>query len=169
MTPLGAVIRGALAGAAGTLAMDLVQYARYRSKGGESPFPAWESSEGLDDWEAAPAPAHVGRRLVEGLFQQPLPPEAARLTNNVTHWGYGLAWGAAFGVVEGSLRRSRFRHGLAFGFLVWSSGYLVLPAAKLYKPVWEYDIRTLAEDLGGHLVFGSATAVTFRVLGGRRA
>ena len=41
---------------------------------------------------------------------------------------------------------------------------VLLPAAKLYKPIWEYDRKTLAKDLGAHLVYGLATASAFRVL-----
>jgi len=41
---------------------------------------------------------------------------------------------------------------------------VVLPAAKLYKPIWKYDAKTLAKDLSGHLVYGLATATALRVL-----
>jgi hypothetical protein len=49
---------------------------------------------------------------------------------------------------------------------VWATGYVVLPAAKLYQPIWEYDRVTLAKDLSAHLVYGLATAVALRLLGG---
>ncbi len=86
-TPLGALARGVLAGAAGTAAMDLLMYRRYRKEGGDQPLADWELSAGVDDWNAAAAPGQVGRRLVEGLFQVELEPRWARLTNNVMHWG----------------------------------------------------------------------------------
>ena len=38
--------------------MDGAQYAHYRRGGGTQPFVPWETSEGLDDWESAPAPAN---------------------------------------------------------------------------------------------------------------
>jgi hypothetical protein len=41
---------------------------------------------------------------------------------------------------------------------------VVLPTAKLYKPTWEYDRKTLAEDLSAHLVYGLTTATTERLL-----
>jgi hypothetical protein len=167
MTPVGAVVRGVVAGAAGTVAMDLLWYARYSRGGGESGFADWELSAGLESWEGAAAPAQVGRRVVEGLFQVELPPEKARLTNNVMHWAYGLSWAAAYGVVAGSLRRPKARYGLVLGPVVWLSGYVVLPLAKLYKPIWEYDTETLAKDLSAHLVFGATTGVAFRLLAGR--
>src|SRR4051812_31361953 len=101
VTPIGAIVRGLVAGAAGTLAMDLFLYARYKRGGGTTGFPKWELSTEITSWEQAPAPAHVGKRLIEGLFQQELPKERAPLVNNVTHWGYGMLSGAGYGVVAG--------------------------------------------------------------------
>ena len=163
-TPLGALGQGLFAGLAGTTAMDLLLYRRYRRDGGAQSLPEWELSAGLDDWDDAPAPAHVGKRVVEGLFQVTLDPRWARLTNNVMHWGYGLAWGAQYGLVAGASRSVRRNHGLLFGQVVFASGYVVLPLAKLYKPIWEYDAATLAKDLSAHLVYGVVTAEVFQLL-----
>jgi len=166
-TPLGAIVRGYAAGAAGIVAMDLLMYGRYRRAGGEQALADWEFSAGLDGWEKAAAPAQVGRRLVEGLFQVELDPRWARVTNIAMHWIYGLGWGAEYAIVAGSFRVPAVRSGLALGGAVWASGYVVLPLAKLYQPVWEYDAATLAKDLSAHLVYGVATAATFRLLSGR--
>jgi hypothetical protein len=166
MTPLGAVGRGLLAGATGTAAMDALLYATYRRGHGEEGFAPWESSSGLDSWERAPAPAQVGKRLVEGLFARELPPQRARLVNNITHWAYGILGGAQYGIVAGSLRTPRIRYGLPFGAVVWAAGYLLLPAAKLYEPIWKYDRVTLSKDLSAHLVYGLGTAAALRLLAG---
>ena len=168
-TPLGALARGVVAGVVGTAAMDLVQFVRYKLGGGNDRLLAWEFSAGLKDWEQAPAPAHIGKRVVEGVFQRQLPPERAALVNNLAHWGYGIAWGGLFGLVEGSLRAPRVRHGLALGATVWTASYVLLPLAGLYRPIWEYDAKVLAKDLGDHLVYGLGAAGTGRLLAGRRA
>jgi hypothetical protein len=144
--------------------MDTLLFARYRRGGGESDFAAWEFSSGLSSWEQAPAPAQVGKRLVEGLFERELPPQRAALVNNVTHWAFGILGAAQYGIVVGSLCTRRIRYGLPFGASVWATGYVVLPAAKLYQPIWEYDRKTLAKDLSAHLVYGLGTAAAFRVL-----
>ena len=162
MTPLGALARGALAGAIGTCAMDLLWFWRYKRGGGQSGFLAWEFSIGLSDWEKAPAPAKLGKQIYEGFFQRELPSARAALTNNVMHWGYGVGWGGLYGLVAGSTRRPRLRFGLVFGPLVWAVDYIVLPQAKLYKPIWEYDLPTLWQDLSAHLVYGVTTGAVFR-------
>jgi hypothetical protein len=163
-TPVAAIGRGLVAGALGTAAFDALLFWRYRNGGGETAFRDWEFSAGVTDWESAPAPAIVGKRLVEGLFAIQLPPSQARLVNNVTHWAFGIANGAQYGIVAGSLPEPRIRYGLPFGASVWGSGYVVLPAAKLYEPIWKYDVKTLANDLSGHLVYGLATAAAMRLL-----
>jgi uncharacterized membrane protein YagU involved in acid resistance len=86
-----------------------------------------------------------------------------RSLNNLTHWGFGLATGAGYGLLIGS-RPSRVWYGLPFGAAVWASGYVVLPVLGVYKPIWKYDLKTLAKDLSAHLVYGTATAAAFRVL-----
>lgn len=164
VTPLGAVTRGLVAAAIGTLAFDGLLYSRYRRGGGDERFADWETSVDVKKWDDAPAPAQVGKRLVEGLFERPLPPERARLMNNVTHSGFGVMNGAIYGLVVGSLRKPRIRYGLPFAVGVWSTGYVVLPAAGLYEPIWKYDAKTLAKDLSAHLVYGLTTAAAFRAL-----
>jgi len=164
VTPVGAIARGVLAGTVGTAAMDALLFARYRKGGGDNSFAPWEFSSGLSDWEQAPAPALVGKRLVEGLFERELPARHAALVNNITHWAYGILGGVQYGVVAESLRRPRVVYGLPFGASVWAASYVVLPAAKLYKPIWDYDRTTLAKDLSAHLLYGLAAATTLRLV-----
>jgi hypothetical protein len=167
MTPVGAVLAGLLAGAAGTAIMDGVWYARYRRDGGTSGFADWETAAGLDGFQDAPAPAQLGKRVAEGLLQRELKPRTARLMTNVVHWGYGLAWGAAYGIVAGSTRRPKAAYGLVFGLVVWSTDYVVLPPTGIYKPIWQYDAKTLWKDASAHLAFGVGTAATFKLLARR--
>ena len=84
MTPLGAVSRGLVAGAIGTATMDLFLYGRYRHEGGEEALKSWELSEQVTTWDQAPAPAQVGRRIVEVLFERRLPDTRASAVNNLT-------------------------------------------------------------------------------------
>jgi hypothetical protein len=164
MTPVGAIGRGLIAGALGTAAMDLLWFSRYKRGGGEGAFLSWELSSGLCSWDRAPAPAQIGKRLVEGLFQHEVPPQRAALVSNITHWAYGMLGGAQYGIVAGSLAAPRIVYGIPFGAGVWSASYVVLPLAHLYKPIWEYDLRTLAGDLSAHLVYGLTTSVAFDLL-----
>jgi len=161
-TALAVLLRGTVAGAIGTATMDLAQYVRYRKNGGEDGIFAWEFS-GVKTWAGAPAPAQVGKRLIEGLFQTKLPDKAANVVNNAAHWAYGIGWGAAFALAAGSAP-PRARWGALFGTVVWLADYAVLPATGLYKPIWDYDAKTLGTDWADHLVYGTATAGAFGAL-----
>ncbi len=165
----GAVLRGLVAATVGTLAMDLLWYSRYKRQGGEQSFVDWELAVGLDDWDKAPAPAKVGKLLYEAIFQRELEARYAMLTTNVMHWGYGVSWGGPYGIAAARYRRMPWvLLGLVFGAFVWGTSYVILPLLGVYLPIWQYDLRTLWEDLSAHLTYGSAAALAFRLLGATR-
>ena len=163
LTPLAAVAGGLLAGAVGTVCLDTVQYVKYRRAGGTKSPLAWEFAP-VETWETAPDPGQVARRVIEGFTQRKLPDRWAWLTSTVAHWAYGSSAAAGYGILAGSLRRPHALYGLPFGAGVWITGYLVLPEAGIYKPIFEYDTKTLAIDLSGHLAYGTGTGVTFWLL-----
>jgi uncharacterized membrane protein YagU involved in acid resistance len=102
--------------------------------------------------------------VIERVTGREPAPTPARLVSNVMHWGYGISNGAQYGIVARRLKKPRIRYGLPFGATVWGAGYVILPILKLYKPIWEYDRMTLANDLSAHLVYGLATAGALRVI-----
>ena len=163
ITPLAAVAAGLLAGAVGTVSMDAVRYVRYRRAGGKDSPLAWEFAP-VDSWDKAPDPGQVGKRVIEGFTQRELPDRWAWLTSTFMHWSYGSAWGALYGIVDGSLRRPHALYGVPFGAAVWATGYVVLPEGGLYKPIWKYDVKTLASDLSAHLAYGAGTGAAFWLL-----
>jgi len=73
------------------------------------------------------------------------------------HWATGMGWSAQFGLIAGSANRRSWTGGLVLGPVVWLAGYVVLPLAKIYKPIWDYDAKTLSKDLSAHLVYGATT------------
>jgi hypothetical protein len=163
MTPLAAVAGGLLAGVVGTVCLDAVQYLRdRRTGGGKSPL-AWEFAP-IETWEAAPDPGQVAKRVIEGFTQRKLPDRWAWPISTAAHWAYGSSAAAGYGILAGSRRSGRPLHGPAFGAAVWAAGYVVLPEGGLYKPIWKYDVETLAIDLSAHLAYGAGTATTFWLL-----
>lgn len=163
LTPLAAVAGGLLAGVVGTVCLDTVQYLKYRRAGGTDSPLAWEFAP-VRTWEQAPDPGQVARRVIEGFTQRKLPDRWAFPVSTAMHWGYGSGAAALYGILAGSLHRPHAAYGLPFGAAVWVSGYVILPEGGLYKPIWDYDAKTLAWDLTGHLAYGAGTGVTFRLL-----
>jgi hypothetical protein len=144
--------------------MDAVWYARYRADGGEASFIAWEFQSVPPGFDNAPAPAKVGRLIAEHLHVR-LEDRMAGTTNNVVHWGTAISWG----VLASSLRQvpgvGAFKGGVLAGVTAWATSYVVLPKLGIYKPITEYDAKTLWKDLSAHLVFGSAAGVCAAIAG----
>ena len=153
------VVNGIVAGAAGTLAMDALLYARYRKGGGEQGPLAWETAEGADSWDGASAPAQVARKLAS-YGGVDLPATSVRTVTNAMHWAYGSNWGSLLGVAGAK----GLRAGVVLGVGVFGFDYVTLPLMGIYKPIWEYDTQVLWNDLSAHLVFGVVTGVVAEAL-----
>jgi hypothetical protein len=160
MTPLAAVVGGVLAGAVGTVCLDTVWYLRQRRAGGKKSPLEWEFGP-VDSWDDAPDPGKFAKRVIEGVTHRELPDRWAWPISTVMHWGYGSSAGALYGILAGSLREPDPLYGLPFGAAVWATGYVILPEAGIYKPIWKYDAKTLARDLSAHLAFGTGTGAAF--------
>jgi hypothetical protein len=143
--------------------LDAFHYLKYRREGGHDSPISWEFAP-VESWEKAPVPGQVVKRLIEGFTQRQLPDRSAWRTSTIAHWAYGSSAAAIYGVLAGSLPKPHPWYGLPFGAAVWATGYLVLPEARLYKPIREYDARTLAIDMSAHLAYGAGTGVTFWLL-----
>jgi hypothetical protein len=163
LTPLAAVAAGLLAGAVGTVCLDAVHYLKYRREGGTKGPLAWEFAP-VKDWETAPDPGQAAKRVIEGFTQRNLSDRWAWPVSTAAHWAYGSAAAATYGILAGSARRPRAAYGLPFGAAVWAAGYVVLPEAGLYQPIWKYDAKTLAWDFSAHLAYGAGTGATFWLL-----
>ena len=110
--------------------------------------------------DQAPAPGQVGKRLIEGFTQRELPTGGPGREH-----GHALVLRIKLG---GALRdpgrlpaQAEPPLGLPFGAVIWVSDYVLLPEAGLYKPIWEYDAKTLAGDLSAHLGYGAGTGTAF--------
>ena len=154
-TPLGALLRGLVAGAAGTALMTAYQEL---VQSGESSSDDNEPASDAERWQQAPAPAQVAQRILEGVFQQKVGTEQIPLLTNVMHWVYGTAQGGLYGLVQETIRKNPLATGLGFGASVWIVSYAQLVPMGIYEPPWRYPAKTLAVDLSYHLVFGVGVA-----------
>jgi len=147
-SPLGAVGKGLAAGAAGTAAMTGYQLAvaKLRHSGSSS------------------APAEVGRRIIQGVFQREVPEDRMDALNNAMHVAYGTSWGPVYGIAQSSLGLPAAHHGALFGTLVWGASLVQLPAMKIAPPIWKSPPLETALDLSYHLVYGLAVAAAYALL-----
>jgi hypothetical protein len=128
--------------------------------------PSGESGE-ADPWQSAPAPAQVGKRLIEGLLGRPVPAEAIPTLTQVMHWSYGSARGSAYSIARQTARwRSRLL-GPLFGLGVWAASYMQLVPLGIYEPPWSYPLSSIADEIGYHLTYGATVAAIYELLGRR--
>lgn len=90
-------------------------------------------------------------------------PQSARPTlTTVSHFGYGAATGALFGLMA---PRGGVLTGCAYGVAVWAASYLGwIPAAGILRPATVHPSDRNALMITAHLVWGAVTALTAREL-----
>jgi hypothetical protein len=115
-------------------------------------------------WDQASAPGQLGRKALRAVTGDEPPDEWARPTTNLVHWATGIGWGVQYGALASVTSRRTWLRALALGPAAWLSGYVVLPLAGVYEPIWKYDAATLGKDLSAHLVYGAVTSAAFAVL-----
>ncbi|MEP7203134.1 MAG: hypothetical protein ABI894_11020 [Ilumatobacteraceae bacterium] len=162
----GVVRTGVFAGVAGTLSMDALWYLRYRKDGGTESFIDWEFRSEVNGFDDAPAPAKVGKALATKANIE-LPDSAAALTNNVVHWSTGIGWGILAAILQ-RFRLGGIKAGILSGIAAWGTSYAVLPQLGVYKPITEYDEKTLWKDLSAHLAYGTGAGVVTSAASGVR-
>jgi uncharacterized membrane protein YagU involved in acid resistance len=69
--------------------------------------------------------------------------------------GYGLSWGALYGLIQESANGPALRNGLLFGVGIWAISYVILVPMGLYQPPWKYSPQELAMDVSYHLAYGA--------------
>jgi hypothetical protein len=147
------MISGAVAGLAGTTAMTLAMLSL--KKIGQAP--------------GKPPPKEITENLQEKLgVRDRLPKPVAEGSWVAMHFGYGAASGAAYAVAREARNhdKSPLRVGPLFGMLLWAVSYCAwLPAFGLYPLPTRLSKRKVgAELIATHLVYGTATAATHRML-----
>lgn len=158
---LGRLAAGAVAGAVGTLAMDLVWFKRYKDGGGDSSFTDWEFSASTNSFEDASAPGKAAQKITNAVGVD-LPDEAAGTTTNVMHWLTGIGYGLSHGLLQHD--RNPILGGLTTGLAAFTNSYVMMGALGIYKPIWEYDAEALWKDASAHVAFGLATGFTYNAL-----
>jgi hypothetical protein len=166
------MLKGLAAGAAGTATMTGHQKIRQwlgRRVQAETNNARAESGELPDRWEAAPAPAQVGKRLLEALLGWDVPLTAIPALTQVMHWSYGTLWGVMYAAGRDSSCGGRRLLGPLFGLGVWVASYAQLVPLGIYEPPWRYPWSTVADELGYHVTYGTTVALTYALLDGGTA
>jgi hypothetical protein len=148
MTPgtlAAAVGKGLFAGAAGTAAITASQMVVMKLQGGGG---------------SSDAPVQAAEKV---LGVEPADESQEEKVNNLVHWAYGTAWGAARGVLAELGLGPRAASAVHFG-LVWGSAATMLPALRVAPPPTEWPAKEIATDAWHHLVYAVASGLTYQAL-----
>src|SRR5918995_16105 len=136
--------KGLFADVAGTAAMTVSSTLEMKLSGRGASQPPAETAEKVLDVE----PEDKG---AESRF------------SNLVHWGYGTAWGGVRGLLD-SAGLSGVTATAAHLGLVWCSQQVILPMLNVSAPVFKYGGKATATDLLHHVVYASATGLTYSYL-----
>jgi uncharacterized membrane protein len=115
---------------------------------------------GFTGAEGSEAPREVGEMLL-GKLGVKVKKEQRPALNIAMHAFYGTSWGLPFGLAFGRGRTPGPAKGAIFGLNVWLASLVELPALGVAPPPWKQSPAALAQDLGFHLVYGTATAAAY--------
>jgi hypothetical protein len=164
ITPMGALLRGLAAGAAGSA----VQSGFFKLAAPITPT----NPEGVfvppeEQQKSESSPETVARRGFEQFAQgSALSKEAKARGGQIVHFGFGAGWGGLYGLARESLPALSGPLGvLAFSTAVWMiSDNAILPAFKLAAPATAYPLKTHAFALGAHIAYGLGVWAAYEAL-----
>jgi hypothetical protein len=160
-SPLGAVVRGMVAGAAGAGAQSLFFLATRKwapeptklPRALQKPEPEAQEESSLQT---------VARRAVQDLMRRgPVSDAGKARAGSVVHYLFGAMWGGVYGLCRESFRTSS----LLFGAGVWlASDNLILPAFRVAAWPQHYSLKEHHYALQAHFAYGLSTAAAYAVL-----
>lgn len=149
------MLLGAVAGLAGTVALQLLEMGKTQvAPDAEPPM--------KDDPGAYMA--RIGLRRIPPHVRLRLPMVTEELIGTML----GLSYGATFGAVYAAVQSEAFNvviDGTVLGIGCWAAGYLGwLPATGLMPPVWEHEPAQAITPVVEHVAYGIATVAAYEGL-----
>jgi hypothetical protein len=140
-----AIGKGVVAGIAGTAAMTISSTLEAKLRGrafSDAPARATAKALGIKEFEDARAKARF---------------------SDLSHWGYGTAWGVAHALLREVGLGSRIATPAHFA-AVWGSAAVMLPLLEVAPPFVFWGKEEVAIDLFHHAVYATATGAAYEVL-----
>jgi hypothetical protein len=177
-SPLGVMMKGALAGFAGTLALTVTlkatEWVVSRGRGDDKRQSGGEGEQAGIDAGQALAGGQVQapfldrsteifvQKVATGLFGASLSGGARKTAGVAMHFVYGSFWGAVYGLIQSSFHLPAALHGLLYGLIVWLIGPVTLvPAMDIMPPPQQQPMRKALMVVGFHVAYGLGLGLTF--------
>ena len=162
MTQYDKLLQGALLGALGGLVGTAI--VTIGMKGG----PVLMQRLGLASAQEEEEPTEkLAEEVAVEVLETPIDEDTKKAAGQAIHWGYGVGWGILYGMAQSMLHLPSFLHGTLFGGLVGTVASTAVPAMGLTPPPTREPMSKNIMMLLLHLIYGWATALTFRALSTR--
>ncbi|MFT3914908.1 MAG: hypothetical protein QM704_12575 [Anaeromyxobacteraceae bacterium] len=160
----GRALAGLASGLVASFIMEKAQ-ARIMRLGGEETLARERGAQG----DLEPATVRTAEKAARAVGRA-IPDARKGAAGEAVHYATGAAFGALFGLLAPRIPAPLVVAGLAYGAAVWLlNDEALVPALGLSRGPTAYPASTHAKALASHLVYGAATEVGFRLLGGARA
>jgi uncharacterized protein DUF1440 len=158
------MVAGAIAGLAGTLAMNEAQRAWTRVADGHAPDSAGGRHDARD-WQERSEHQNSNELAAQGIagvvLGRRLTRAELRFAAPLAHFLFGAAMGALYGAY--AERRQATASGAAFGTTVWLvADEIAMPLLGLSDSTARRPLEMHLQSLVSHLIFGTATEMTRR-------
>jgi len=151
---------GAIAGAFASFVMEQAQ--KPIMKAGSDATRAREQAAFDGD---PPATVKVAQAVARAAGHPLASRRAGTVGGELVHYATGIGWGALFGLLAPRVAVPALLAGAAFGAVVWIVGDEgIVPALGFAKGPRAYPASAHAKALAAHLVYGTATAASFRAI-----
>jgi uncharacterized membrane protein YagU involved in acid resistance len=106
----------------------------------------------------------LAEKVATDVLETPPEEDTKEMAGQAIHWGYGITWGAFYGLAQNQLQLSPHLHGLLFGTLVATVASTLVPAMGVAPPPTEQPMSTNTTMMSLNLLYGWVTAMTFDAL-----
>ena len=144
------VVFGLIGGAAGTLVIDQALAGLKKLQSDED--------KSIEQRLTPELPTDL---LAERIFGE----DKKAVMSQAIHWGYGIFWGGAYGMLRQEYPAIAKVAGFPFAvaFALFGEA-LVLPAMGLTPPAYKYPVSTIARDVTAHWAYAATIEGTCRLL-----
>jgi len=107
----------------------------------------------------------LAKKIGEGVLDRKLTTDEKSDWGQAIHWTYGTFWGAVYGVLRHRSPAAGRASGLPFGIsLAVFGNMLLLPAAGLTPPAYEFPLSSHIRGMVSHCAYGATVEGTCRLL-----
>lgn len=93
--------------------------------------------------------------------------QAAARFSDLSHWGYGTAWGVLRGLL-GATRMPAYAATAVHGGAIYGAAQVTLPALEVAPPVVFWSKEEIALDALHHAVYATATGLAYELIANHR-